>query len=64
MSNVKTGELLSFHDFSPEQGDNDGSARIDVEAVHNNKYSTNVTNPNYNFGDDIKSNEEPVPTPS
>lgn len=47
MSNVNTGELLDFQDYSPEH--NNRSARIDVEAVHTNQYNNTVTNPSYNF---------------
>ncbi|XP_028167497.1 protein YIPF2 [Ostrinia furnacalis] len=47
MSNVNTGELLNFQDYSPEH--NDRSARIDVEAVHTNQYSSSMANPNYSF---------------
>ncbi|XP_045504642.1 protein YIPF2 [Colias croceus] len=36
MSNVNTGELLNFQDYSPEHN---RSARIDVEAVHTNQYT-------------------------
>lgn len=47
MSNVNTGELLNFQDYSPEH--NDRSARIDVEAVHTNQYTNSMANPNYSF---------------
>lgn len=64
MSSVKTGDLLSFQDYSPEHN-SDRSARIEVEAVHSNQYNTtpNYTsttgysntsgfnsNPNYEYG--------------
>lgn len=44
MSNVNTGELLDFQDYSPEHN---RSARIDVEAVHTNQY--NNSNPSYEY---------------
>ncbi|XP_026751729.2 protein YIPF2 [Galleria mellonella] len=47
MSNVNTGQLLNFQDYSPEH--NDRSARIDVEAVHTNQYSNSMSNPNYDY---------------
>uniref|UniRef100_A0A1E1W2L8 Protein YIPF n=1 Tax=Pectinophora gossypiella TaxID=13191 RepID=A0A1E1W2L8_PECGO len=47
MSNVNTGELLNFQDYSPEH--NDRSARIDVEAVHTNQYTNSMSNPNYSY---------------
>lgn len=48
MSNVHTGELLNFQDYSPEH--NERTARIDVEAVHANQYNnSNISNQNYSF---------------
>ncbi|GBP76224.1 Protein YIPF1 [Eumeta japonica] len=47
MSNVQTGQLLSFQDYSPEH--NDRSARIDVEAVHTNQYTNTQTDPNFGY---------------
>lgn len=48
MSNVHTGELLNFQDYSPEH--NERTARIDVEAVHTNQYNnSNISNQNYSF---------------
>lgn len=44
-TNIKTGDLLSFQDYSP---DNDRSARIEVEAVHGNTYG-NPTTTSVNF---------------
>ncbi|CAK1589347.1 unnamed protein product [Parnassius mnemosyne] len=55
MSNVHTGELLNFQDYSPEH--NDRSARIEVEAVHTNQYNT-MSNPNYGF-EEPKNVDEP-----
>lgn len=65
MSNVNTGELLNFQDYSPEH--NERSARIDVEAVHTNQYNNTMSNqsynnPNYNF-DEPKVAEETQATP-
>lgn len=65
MSNINTGELLNFQDYSPEH--NERSARIDVEAVHTNQYNNTVSNPsynnpNYNF-DEPKAAEEPLESP-
>lgn len=52
MSNVNTGELLDFQDYSPDP--NERHARIDVEAVHTNQYNNTMSNPNYTY-------EEPKP---
>lgn len=60
MTNVNTGELLDFQDYSPDH--NNRSARIDVEAVHTNQYNNMMSNPNYNF-DEPKITEEPEATP-
>lgn len=65
MTNVNTGELLNFQDYSPEH--NERSARIDVEAVHTNQYNNTMSNssynnPNYNF-DEPKAAEETLETP-
>ncbi|CAG4994289.1 unnamed protein product [Parnassius apollo] len=57
MSNVHTGELLNFQDYSPEH--NDRSARIEVEAVHTNQY---MSNPNYGF-EEPKNVDEPEAAP-
>lgn len=47
MSNVHTGELLNFQDYSPEH--NERSARIDVEAVHTNQYNNPMSNSSYSY---------------
>ncbi|XP_013144840.1 PREDICTED: protein YIPF2 [Papilio polytes] len=59
MTNVNTGELLNFQDYSPEH--NDRSARIEVEAVHTNQYN-NMSNPTYGF-EEPKNIEEPQAVP-
>ncbi|KAL4702135.1 hypothetical protein ACJJTC_019411 [Scirpophaga incertulas] len=64
MSNVNTGELLNFQDYSPSPEHNDRSARIDVEAVHTNQYTSSMSNSNYGF-EEPKVIEEPTsPTQS
>lgn len=65
MANVRTGDLLSFNEYSPEH--NNRSARIEVEAVHTNHYNTSsMSNPNYNYVDERQTveEEESVPTPT
>lgn len=56
MSNVHTGELLNFQDYSPEH--NERSARIDVEAVHTNQYNNPMSNSSYSY-EEPKVVEEP-----
>lgn len=60
MANVKTGELLSFHEYSPEHSDR--SARIEVEAVHTNQYSSSMANPNYTYDEETNQNDNSLPT--
>lgn len=61
MTNVNTGELLNFQEYSPQH--NDRSARIEVEAVHTNSYNSGMSNPNYGFEEPKNNQEEDVPPP-
>ncbi|CAK1542772.1 unnamed protein product [Leptosia nina] len=58
MSNVNTGELLNFQDYSPEHN---RSARIDVEAVHTNQYNNANTSYDYVEPKPVVDDEEPIP---
>ncbi|KAG6442888.1 protein YIPF1 [Manduca sexta] len=60
MTNVNTGELLNFQDYSPEH--NDRSARIDVEAVHSNPYNNTMSTTSYNY-EEPKMTQEPEAVP-
>ncbi|CAG9133055.1 unnamed protein product [Plutella xylostella] len=62
MSNVKTGELLSFQDYSPEH--NAPSARIDVEAVHSNQYNNTMSSQNYTYEEPTNNDESPDQPPT
>lgn len=61
MTNINTGELLNFQEYSPQH--NDRSARIEVEAVHTNPYS-GISNQNYGFEEPKLNQEDEAPPPS